>query len=156
MYGQANSVTSADKKFMDKAAQADLAEVKLGQLAQDKSSNQAVKDFGKRMVTDHTNNENQLKGLASSDNVTLPANLDAKDRALYNRLSKLSGTQFDREYMQSMVKDHQNDVAEFQRESKMAHDSGVRSYADSTLPVLHQHLSLAQSVSGQVGATASK
>src|SRR5690348_1621236 len=97
--------TTADKTFMNRAAEGGVAEVKLGQLAQQKASNPAVKDFGQRMATDHQKADDQLKSLASSKNVTLPDSMSAKDQVLYNRLSKLSGDQFDREYMRAMVQD---------------------------------------------------
>ncbi|HLG97014.1 MAG TPA: DUF4142 domain-containing protein [Bryobacteraceae bacterium] len=148
--------TMADTTFMHKAAQGGMAEVKLGQLAEQKASNQAVKDFGKRMATDHQKANDQLKSIASNKNVTLPDSMDAKDQALYDRLSKLSGPEFDREYMRAMVRDHRMDVNEFRRESERAKDQDVRSFASSTLPVLQQHLQLAEQTSSQVGATAKK
>ncbi len=152
-FGQANS---ADTRFMDKAAQGGMAEVKLGQLAVDKGSSQAVKDFGQRMVTDHTKANDQLKNIANQKGVTLPSNLDAKDQATYDRLSKLSGTEFDRAYMRDMVKDHQMDVNEFRRESQSAKDAEVRTFASNTLPTLEEHLSLAKKDNAQIGATSRK
>ncbi|HEX6895170.1 MAG TPA: DUF4142 domain-containing protein [Bryobacteraceae bacterium] len=148
--------TTADKTFMNRAAEGGVAEVKLGQLAQEKASNQAVKDFGQRMATDHQKANDQLKSLASSKNVTLPDSMSAKDQVLYNRLSKLSGDQFDREYMRAMVQDHKTDVNEFRRETERAKDPDVRAFASGTLPVLEHHLQLAEQTSGQVGATAKK
>lgn len=152
----AGKVSPAARKFMDKAAQGGLAEVQLGQLAEQKASAQPVKDFGKRMVTDHTQINDQLKTLASSDGVALPTTMDAKDQALYNKLSGLSGTAFDRVYMRNMVRDHKTDIGEFQKESEVAHNSGVRSFASNTLPTLQQHLQLAQSVDSKVSASASR
>ncbi len=159
-YAQSNtSVTAADKMFMTKAAQGGMAEVQLGQLAEQKASAQAVKDFGKRMVTDHTKANDQLKGIASNKGVTLPSALDAKDKALYDRLNGLSGASFDRAYMQAMVQDHKTDVAEFQKESSKAHDSDVKSFASTTLPTLQDHLQMAEQVDSQVkgaGTTAQR
>ena len=149
-------VNSADTRFMNKAAQGGMAEVKLGQLAIDKGSNQAVKDFGQRMVTDHTNADNQLQGIASKDGVTLPSGLDAKDQATYDRLSKMSGTEFDRAYMRDMVKDHQMDVNEFRREGQTAKNRDVKSFAQKTLPTLEEHLSLARRDSSKVGLSAQR
>jgi len=154
-FGQARP-SSADTRFMDKAAQGGMAEVKLGQLAIDKGNDRVVKDFGQRMVTDHTNANNKLKDIASRKGVTLPDSMDAKDQATYDRLSKLSGSEFDREYMRDMVKDHQGDVNEFRHESQSAKDADVRAFAKDTLPTLEQHLSLAQQDNTRIGTTSRK
>jgi len=153
----AGSTTAmSDSSFVRKAAEANYAEIQLGKLAQDKANNAAVKDFGQRMVTDHTKAYDQLKPIAGKDNVTMPDRMNVKDQALYDRLSKLSGTQFDREYMRSMVKDHQSDVAEFQRESTKAKGADVRKYASNTLPVLQEHLRVAEDANAKVGVSATK
>lgn len=149
-------VSIADKRFMEKAAEGGLAEVKLGQLASDKASNQSVKDFGKRMVTDHTRINEQLKDLASKKGVSLPTSLNAKDQATYDRLSKLSGSEFDREYMRDMVRDHEMDVAEFRRVAQTAKDADVKSFAQQTLPTLEDHLNQAKQISSQIGITSRK
>jgi putative membrane protein len=136
---------------MRKAAQGGLAEVQLGQLAEQKASSKSVKDFGEHMVNDHTKANDQLKGVASNKGVTLPDALDAKDKALYDRLNGLSGDAFDKAYMRAMIKDHVEDVAEFRKESKAAHDPDVRSFASGTLPTLEDHLRMAKQVGSQVG-----
>ena len=112
-----NGIPAADKRFMDKAAQGGMAEVELGHLAEQNGSSQQVKDFGKRMVNDHSKANDQLKQLASKENVTLPTSLDAKDQATKDRLSKLQGAAFDKAYMKDMVMDHKKDVADFKHES---------------------------------------
>jgi putative membrane protein len=147
-------LSAADRKFVRKAAQGGMAEVELGQLAAQKGSNDEVKQFGQRMVDDHTKANDQLKQVASSKGVDLPQDLDAKDKALKARLSGLSGAQFDKAYMSSMVKDHKKDVAEFQQESSNGKDSEVKSFASQTLPTLQDHLKQAQTIAPKVGATA--
>ena len=147
---------AADTHFVRKAAEANFAEVQLGKLAQDKGSNQAVKDFGQHMVTDHTKALDALRPIASSKNVPIPDKMNTKDQALYDRLSKYSGDEFDREYMRAMVKDHEADVAEFRHESEKAKDTEVRSYASTTLPTLEDHLRMAQDASAKLAATAKK
>jgi len=154
-YAQAANVSAADRRFMDKAAQGGIAEVQLGHLAEQKASSQAVKDFGKRMATDHSKVNDQLKNMASSDGVALPTSMDAKDQALYNKLSGLSGPAFDRDYMRAMLKDHKADIADFQKESQMAHSQGVRTFASDTLPTLEEHLHLAQQVDSKLTTRAS-
>jgi len=146
-------VPAADKAFMTKAAQGGLAEVQLGQLAQDKASSNDVKEFGKQIVDDHSKANDQLKSIASQKGVTLPTDLSAKDKAEKDRLSKLSGDQFDKAYMRHMVQDHTKDVSEFKKESSMAKDNDVKNFASQTLPTLESHLDKAKSVASTVGAT---
>lgn len=143
---QSAGTASADAHFMKKAAAGGLAEVELGQLAVQKASNEQVKQFGQRMIDDHSKANDQLKSVAAQEHVDLPTHLDAKDKATKDRLEKLSGSQFDQAYMSDMVKDHKKDVAEFAHESKMAKDPAVKSFAQQTLPVLREHLSQAEQI----------
>lgn len=139
-----SKLSASDKAFAEKAAQGGQAEVELGQLAADKGQSQQVKEFGQKMVQDHTKANDQLKQVASQEGITLPTSLDAKDKALKDRLEKLSGAQFDKVYMQHMVQDHKKDVADFQKEAQNGKDPAVKNFAQQTLPVLQQHLQMAQ------------
>src|SRR6185369_2414150 len=112
-----------------------------------------VKAFGQRMVDDHSRAGNELKSLAAQKNVTLPTALDQQHQADVDKLSKLSGAAFDREYMSMMVKDHVEDVAEFEREAATGSDSDVKAWAGRTVPTLRQHLQMAQDAAAKVGAT---
>jgi putative membrane protein len=129
------------------AARGGMAEVELGQLASDKAESSAVKQFAQRMVTDHGKANDELKSLAQSKNIMLPTDLDAKHKATKDRLSKLSGAQFDRAYMQDMVSDHQKDVSEFKKQSTSAKDPELKAWAAKTLPTLQEHLQMAQAAS---------
>lgn len=133
-----------DATFMKKAARGGTAEVELGQLAVQKATSEQVKKFGQRMVDDHTKANNELKQVASEKQINLPQEMSAKDKATKARLEKLSGAQFDHAYMNCMVRDHQADVTEFSRESKMAKDPAVKNFAEQTLPTLREHLKEAQ------------
>jgi putative membrane protein len=144
-------VLTADRKFMDKAAQGGMAEVEMGQLAEQNAQNPNVKAFGKRMVEDHTKANDQLKQLASQKGVALPTSLDAKEQATKNRLSKLQGAAFDKAYMKDMVADHQQDVAEFKKASSSAHDADLKNWASETLPTLQSHLQEAEKIDANVG-----
>lgn len=146
----ANRLSSTDNTFATKAAQGGMAEVQLGQLAQQHASNQAVKDFGQRMVTDHTKANDELKSVASKDGITLPTTLDAKDQATYDQLSKLNGAEFDRAYMRDMVSDHRTDIKEFQHEADHGTNPDLKSFASNTLPTLQEHLRLAESTEAKV------
>ena len=149
----AKASMDGDSRFAKEAAQGGMAEVKLGQLAQDKGSNDAVKSFGKRMVDDHSKAGDKLKEAASKENVTLPTDISAKDRAIYDRLSKLNGAAFDRAYAKDMVKDHQTDVAAFQKESNSGKSQSLKSFASDTLPTLQDHLKEAKEMMKTVGGT---
>ena len=141
---------SADQSFMMKAAQGGIAEVQMGNLAKDHAKSQAVKDFGQRMVDDHTKANDELKNLATQKNVTLPTDMDSKDKSTYNRLSKLNGAAFDRAYMRDMVNDHRKDVAEFREEAQAGKDPDVKAWAGKTVSTLDDHLKQAESTDKEV------
>ncbi len=143
---------TADRHFMDKAAQGGMAEVELGQLAEQNGQSQEVKDFGKRMVTDHSKANDELKQVAEKEDVTLPTTLDAKDQATKERLEKLHGAAFDKAYMHDMVMDHKADIAEFKHEEAAAHSPDLKNWVSTTLPTLESHLQEAEKVAPQVGA----
>jgi len=145
----ANRMT-ADSTFVTKAAQGGMAEVKLGNLAKEKAESMDVKNFGQTMVDDHTKAGDELKRIATSKGITLPTDIDAKDQATYDRLSKLSGAAFDRAYMKDMVADHKTDVGEFKREADKGADADMRAFASKTLPTLEHHLQMAESIDGKV------
>lgn len=132
-----------------------MAEVKLGHLAEERGQNDAVKDFGRRMVQDHSQANDQLKQAASQENLSLPSDLNRHDQATYDELSKLSGTAFDRAYARDMVRDHEKDLAAFRHEANDGTDPQIKNFASQTLPTLQEHLKLARHmeevVSGQSG-----
>jgi putative membrane protein len=142
-----------DQTFVNKAAQGGQAEVTLGQLAAQKASNQKVKDFGQRMVTDHGKAGQQLTSIAQKKSITPPSSMTSEDQALYKKLQGLSGSEFDKTYMQAMVKDHQKDIDEFQREADSGKDSDVKAFASQTLPTLREHLQMAKDAAAAVGAS---
>ncbi len=143
-------LTHGDRKFIEEAAQGGMAEVQLGQLAAQKAQSSEVKQFGQKMVDDHGKANDQLKSIASSKNVTLPTDVDRAHKRDYDRLSKLSGADFDREYMKHMVSDHKKDVSDFRKEAKSGKDSEIKSFASTTLPTLEQHLQMAQQTDATV------
>lgn len=150
----AGSLAAADKAFVMEAARGGMAEVELGRLAADKATNADVKQFGQRMVDDHSKANDELKGLASQKNITLPTETDAKHKATQARLSKLSGDAFDKAYMADMVADHNKDVAAFTRASKTAKDADLKAWAGKTLPTLQEHQKMAKDVAAKVRGTA--
>ncbi len=137
-------------KFIEEAATGGMMEVKLGEMAQEKASDQEVKDFGQRMVTDHSKANDALKAMAEEKSVTLPEAMTSKQQQTVDKLSKLSGAAFDREYMSTMVKDHNKDVKAFEKASENIKDMAVQEFALETLPVLKEHLQMAEDIEQQL------
>jgi putative membrane protein len=144
--GAGGSVGSTDRKFAMTAAMDGMAEVELGRLATGRGASDAVKQFGQRMVDDHSKANDELQQWAMTAGVTLPTALDAKHQAVVARLSRLSGAAFDKAYAQQMVKDHTKAVQLFQREADRGADSGLKTFASTTLPTLREHLEMARSL----------
>lgn len=147
----AQGLAKADHKFVMNAAEGGLMEVQMGQLAQQNAQSQDVKNFGQRMVTDHSKANDELKTLAQTKGITLPTEMKHKDKSEMDKLGKASGADFDRMYMKMMVKDHQKDVAEFRKATKKVKDSELNAWATKTLPVLEQHLQQAKEISQKLG-----
>jgi putative membrane protein len=152
----AQSLNRVDQRFLQLGIQDAMAQVKLAQLAQERGSSQVVRDFGARSEADQSKLNDGLKELASGNGITIPDTLRTKDQALYDRLSKLSGAPFDREYMRAMVLYQVLDVAAFRRESQSAADATVRDLATKTLPALEKNLTIARDDSAKLGISASK
>jgi len=150
---QAARSAVSDTQFAKKAAQGGLAEVKMGQLAQEKGTSDFVKKFGQRMVEDHTRAGDELKKASSRESITLPQDVSAKDRASYEALSKLSGAAFDRAYARDMVRDHQEDIADFNKEATGGQKTAIRDFASQTLPTLQDHLKQAKEMRQNVAAS---
>jgi putative membrane protein len=149
---QKSTMSTTDREFMKKAAEGGMMEVTLGRSAIQRAGSADVKQFGQRMVTDHTKASNQLKQLARQKGVSLPKNLDSDKRQMMARLMKETGAAFDKAYMQHMVEDHEKDVAEFEKAANECKDSALKSWAAKTLPTLREHLQLARTVASKVGA----
>ncbi len=145
-----SSVSSADKTFVMNAAQGGMTEVQLGQLAADKGTSQDVKNFGSNMVTDHGKANDELKSIASTKNITLPDKLDAKHQAMVDKMSKLSGTAFDKTYVAEMIKGHKETDALFTKEAKSGQDADIKAYAAKTDKTVKMHLSMIQDIESKM------
>jgi putative membrane protein len=143
MASPALAQSKSDQTFVKKAIQANLAEVQIGQLAQQKGGSDQVRSYGQMLQTEHAQNNQEVMALAQALNVTPPNAPSAEQKRTYDRLSKLSGAQFDREFAKAMVSDHKKDIREFQSETK-SKSSQVAQYAQSTLPHLQHHLQAAE------------
>lgn len=152
-WGQTNSVSQTDQEFINTAAQTDMMEAHMGQVAQDKGGTQGVKDFGQTLVTDHTNDYQQLSQIATKDGATVPKGLDATRDRMIAPLEKLSGAAFDRKFVQAMIAGHEKAISEYEREAKDGQNPDIKNYASQALPTLHKHLDTARSLEGAKGHT---
>jgi putative membrane protein len=143
--------STTEASFLKKAAQGQQAEIALGQLAAQNASAPEVKQFGSKMIEDHQKASQEVKQLASKEGVKLPLHMSDKQKQKEQELSKLSGTEFDRAYMQYMLKDHKKEVKEFEQNAQQLQDQDVKQWASSTLPVLKQHLEKAQTIASSLG-----
>jgi putative membrane protein len=146
-----SKVQRTDRNFIQKAAEDGKEEVELGQLAQSKASDDAVKQFAQRMVEDHGKANQELKDLAANTGVKLDQNAPKKN-AMMTRLNKLQGADFDREYVKEMVKDHKKDVAEFRRMHSGAVDPNLKAWIDKTLPTLEDHLRQIEGIQSRIAS----
>jgi putative membrane protein len=146
---QQQTLSQQDRNFVMEAARGGTAEVKLSQLATDRASDEEVRQFAQHMIHDHTQANQELRQLASSEGVTASDELDQEHRNLMNRLSGLKGTEFDRAYMDAMVQDHKKVVAEFEREASQGQDNELKNWASTLLPKLQRHLQMAQDLAEQ-------
>lgn len=143
-----------DLAFFRNAAEGGLAEVEMGNMAQQQARNPSVRDFGALMVKDHSAVNEKLKAIAESKNITLPANASVEEIATKAKLKALSGSSFDKSYIKGMIKDHQEDIAEFKKEASSGRDPEARAFASATLPTLEAHLKKIQSIAAEAGVGA--
>jgi putative membrane protein len=162
----AKAVQGDSRDFVRKMGEVGVAEVKLGELAAERGMNAQVKQFGRRMVTEHQKANAELKQIASKMNVTLPAEPDQKHQELYERLSKLKGAEFDREYMNAMVEGHQEVARDLESHADTNAragdrtvgttgnasdaDASVKAWASKTLPDVRQHLDQAKQIQSKL------
>lgn len=142
--GPATAKDPAGKTFITKAIQGNLAEVQMGQLAQERSQNSDVKAFGQQLVTDHKAANSKATAVANDMGVTPPEEPSKKQQADYEKLAKLPGDAFDKQFVRHMVMDHKKDISEYKADSKKKDPTA--SYASDSLPTLQKHLEMAQSL----------
>jgi putative membrane protein len=142
---RAPQLSDQDRHFLEEATAGGQAEVTLGRLAAQKAKDPAVKDFGQKMVQDHTKANQQLSGVLSQAGITPPPANDQMLRADQAKLEKLKGAAFDRAYMRMMLKDHRHDVQLFQQE-EASENPALKRFASDTLPILRNHLNMAEAI----------
>jgi len=141
----ARADNSHDSRFMEKAIEGNLAEVKVGQLAQQKGTTEGVRQLGVVLERDHSKANQEAESAASSMGVTAPAQPGRKERMVYRHLAGLSGRNFDRAFAKDMVRDHEKDIAAFRKEAKAGSGSAA-DYAKASLPTLEKHLRMAEAL----------
>jgi putative membrane protein len=144
----------ADSRFAMTAAEGGMLEVELGRLASTRTANAEVQQFAARMVTEHSKANAELTEIASGKSLTLPTQeqVKSKHEGMIAKLQKLEGAAFDREYMAAMVKDHDKDVALFEKQAKNGRDVALKAFAEKTLPTLREHQKMAKQVNAKVSA----
>ena len=152
----ATTLDYKDKKFIQKAARDGMAEVELGRLAQRKASDEEVKQFAAQMEQDHRQANDELRQIAESKGISMPASLDSAQNKKIANFKKESGSDFDRKYMADMVLEHEEDLKFFREASQNAADPEVKGFARKTEHNISEHLDLARKVATQVGAISAK
>jgi len=141
-----------DKDFIRELASDNLLEIRLGELAQRKATDPAAKQYGQRMVTDHTKANRDLLNVASKGGMTFTPGLGDKHEQKIDRLQKVDKKGFDRAYATMMIESHNDDVSYLENEGRSAHSAPVRNYASRTLPMFREHLNQAKRLAIKVGA----
>ena len=137
----------SDQQFVDFAAQTDMVEANLGQMAESVASAQPVKDYGQMLVTDHTNDFHQLYGVAHQANLNMPDAIAAEqNKTMIDPFQKLKGAAFDHRYIHEMIAGHTKAIAIYKKEAADAQNPALKSYADQALPVLQKHLEGAEAL----------
>ncbi len=148
-------IDNADAAAMKQLAQANLNEIEGGKAAASKAQSPDVKRFAQKMVDDHTQMLNDLKALARQKSVSLPESVSLKDMAQMKLMERSSGAEFDKKYMEEMVKDHQNDLKEVQDLAAKAKDADFRAAVQKASSKIAEHLQLAQRIAGSSAAGSS-
>lgn len=147
-----SKLSRGDRRFIEDAMAGGQAEVQLGQLAMQRSTNPQVKAFAERMVADHQRAGEELRTLAQAHNVALSADAQRDHQKHAERLTRADRGDFDRAYMDMMVKDHDDTVGKFRKASKSADDPQIKAFATRQLPTLEEHLKMARSLRDTVKA----
>ena len=135
-----------DRTFVQAAAIGGVAEVDLGRLAEQRGQMAAVKDFGRRMVEDHTQANEQLSRLAKPAGLAMPGGADAETRTMQSELMALHNGDFDRTYIREQIVAHQKTSQLLAYEIGSGQDPQLKGFAEKTLPVVFSHLAMAQTI----------
>jgi putative membrane protein len=153
--GAAQPLSQQDQTFVKEAGAGNLAESDAGKLAMEKGGTPAIREFGRWMYTDHgLTANNWLKAIMAAQNQPFQPTLTAEQQQMRQKLERLSGRQFDREYTQGMVMDHEKTIPVFEREARDGQNPMIKDYAQNLIPVLQQHLAETKLLAGETGVAA--
>ena len=133
-----------DENFLMKAAELNLEEIQLGQLAQTKSANPDVQALGKMMVDGHSKAMSDLTALAGRKSIAIPTSPTKDVQDLYQRMSEKTGNDFDKDFCDKMVSGHKDAIDKFENAANNSQDAEIKAWASSMLPDLRTHLEHAQ------------
>jgi putative membrane protein len=139
-----------DKEFVQLVSSSGIREVKIGEVAKTKAANDLVKKFAEKMVTDHTKVNEEMAKIAQALALTGTDKMNEKDQKEFDHLNGLSGSEFDKAYMDHMVKGHEKSVKLFKRAGTEAKNAQLKELATKTLPTIEEHLKMAKEVQQQV------
>jgi putative membrane protein len=148
----AQKMDNADAAAMKQLAQDNLNEIAAAKSAASKAQSPEVKNYASKMAQDHEQMLQELRTLAKSKDVALPDSASVKDMAQMKMAERKSGAEFDKHYMEQMVKDHQKDAKETQDLAAKAKDPDFRSAMQKAHAKVEEHLRLAQQIAGRTGA----
>jgi putative membrane protein len=149
--GASSSVT--DTSYIRQVIRSNFTEVGAGRLAESRAEDSEVKNFGERMVSEHNAMNEEWARLAQDNGMRIDVDFGLAGKQTIDQLEELEGTQFDQAYMNAMIRQHENDLATFQRLSSSAQSSDVRQLANNGLSTIQQHLMLARQVGSRVGVS---
>jgi putative membrane protein len=150
------ALDGTDRNFATQAAIADLAEIELANLAKQKARNEGIQQYADHLLQDHQQSSEKLKALAAQKNITLPTDLDAKHKADRDKLAALDGPEFEKAYVDAMIKDHRKAIGTYQNESKKTKDADFKAFTTEVEPKLREHLGHAQKLQSQHTSNASR
>jgi len=148
-----NQASPEETQFLKDAAMDNMSEIQLAQMAQNKTQNDQVRQYAQMLVTDHQNAQKEIRKLAQQYGVNLPGQLDQKHQDEMDRMSNVSGNQFDQQFVELAVTDHQRAVDMFQKAAQNAQSQDIRKFASDTVVIMQKHLDRAQTLKQQMNRT---
>jgi putative membrane protein len=141
-----NKLSNGDKKFLELAADANMTEAHIGQMAENTAAKTSVRDFGQKLARDHTNAYAELAALANKIGATVPKGIDVRRDSAIRELTREKGRAFDRRFLRDEILDHERALTEFRREAAHGRDADIKAYASKMIPTLEEHLHIAESL----------
>lgn len=148
--GRMAAMFEPDEAFLMNASEANLLEIRMGHLALEKSQDADVRQYGQRLIDDHTQNQERLRRLAHQHDCTLRNVLTDRHLQHIDQLASRSGTDFDRTFLESMINDHQANIGQYETMAGQARHEDIRAYANENLPVLRDHLRMASALQQRI------